>query len=72
MRQASKQKQLAVLEEIQESLAEQQREKRAREQKQLQVKRNLADEIHTQRGACKSRNYFENLLERCTSKTEKL
>ena len=45
MRQASKQKQLAVLEEIQESLAEQQREKRAREQKQLQVKRNLADDI---------------------------
>ena len=68
MRQASKQKQLAVLEEIQESLAEQQREKRAREQKQMQVKRNLADEIHTQGGACKSCNDVENLLEHCTSK----
>ena len=73
MRQASKQKQLAVLEEIQESLAEQQRGERAREQKQLQqVKRNLADEIHTQGGACKPRNDVEKLLERCTSKTEKL
>ena len=71
MRQASKQKQLAVLEEIQESLAEQQREKRAREQKQMQVKRNLADEIHTQGGACKSCNDVENLLEHCTSKKEK-
>ena len=72
MRQAPKQKQLAVLEEIQESLAEQRREKRAREQKQMQVKRNLADEIHTQGGACKSCNDVENLLERCTSKKEKL
>ena len=71
MRQASKQKQLAVLEEIQESLPEQQREKRAREQKQMQVKRNLADEIHTQGGACKSCNDVENLLEHCTSKKEK-
>ena len=72
MCQASKAEAAGCAEEIQESLAEEQREKRAKEQKQMQVKRNLADEIHTQGGACKSCSDVENLLERCTSKTEKL
>ena len=52
-------------------MVEQERARAAREMKQQQTKQKLMADVETLGGACKSKEDVDNLLDSCTTKTEK-
>ena len=72
IRNASRQKQLIVLEELNSAMVDQQTAKAAKEHKHQQAKHKLVRDIEGIGGACKSSKDVDNLLENCETKTEKM
>ena len=72
MRDADRQRKLLVLSELQEAMEMEEEENRRKEQRKLQMKQKIADEITAQGGPCRSQHDVEGLLERFDSKTEKV
>ena len=72
MHDADRQRKLLVLSELQEAMEMEEEENRRKEQRKLQMKQEIADEITAQGSPCRSQYDVEGLLERYDSKTEKV